>query len=243
MTKTSRFISVLAFALVLAFASAQGFAAADAKASAEEAVHGGTTVPEEATSPEDVAGPAAATPEAENPAHAAETHGEGGLPQLNVHTYPSQIFWLLISFVVLYTAFSKSVLPTIGGVVDARDGMIKGNLDEAQRLKDQAENIRSSYEKNLEIARANAVKAVQDVEAAAKKQAADQADAFRKKADAGIKDAEDRVLISKEKAMGDMKNVAAEVASVAAEKITGVGTDMQKAKAIVDSIAGKAKAA
>jgi hypothetical protein len=43
--------------------------------------------------------------------------------------------------------------------------------------------------------------------------------------------------------MGEMTAVAAEVASLAAEKITGVSADVQKAKAIVDSIAGKAKAA
>lgn len=237
------FISVLALALVLAFAPVQGFAAADATASADEAVHTPTTVPEEATSPNDVAGPAAATPEAEDPAHAAETHGEGGLPQLNIGTYPSQIFWLLVMFAVLYISFSKKVLPTIGGVVEARDTMIKGNLDAAEALKAQAEGIRVSYEKNLEAARANAIKAVQDVEMAAKKKASDQADAFRKKADEGIKDAESRVAAQTEKAMGEMKNVAAEVASVAAEKITGVGTDMQKAKAIVDSIAANKKAA
>lgn len=237
------FILVLAVAaFVLAFAPAQGFAAADAKSSPEDGVHQ-TTVPEEATSPDDVAGPAAATPEAQDPVHAAETYGEGGLPQLNVKTYPSQIFWLLVAFAVLYITFSKSILPTIGGVVDARDTLIKGNLNEAERLRAQAEDTKASYERNLELARANAIKAVQDVEAAAKARAADQADAFRKRADTGIKDAEGRVLAQKDKAMGDMKHVAAEVASIAAEKITGIGTDMQNAKAIVDSIAGKAKAA
>lgn len=240
----SRFAPVLALTLVLALSPVQGFAAADAKASPEEAVNAlATTVPEEATSPDDVAGPAAATDEAEDPIQAAEEHGEGGLPQLNISTYPSQIFWLLVSFAVLYAAFSKSILPTIGGVVDARDGMIKGNLNEAERMRNEAEEVRISYEKNLEAARANAIKAVQDVEIAAKKKAADQAESFRKKADENVKGAESRLDAQKDIVMADMKNVAAEVASIAAEKITGVGADIQKAKAIVDSIADKAKAA
>jgi len=237
-----RFIPVLALALVLAFAPSQGFAAADAKVSPTEAMHP-TTTPEEATSPNDVAGPAAATPEAEDPAHAAETHGEGGLPQLNIGTYPSQIFWLLVMFTVMYVTFSKKILPTIGGVVNARDGMIKGNLEAAERMRQEAENVKASYEKNLDAARAAAVKAVHDVEMVAKKKAADQMDAFRHKADGEMKSAEERVTAQKDKAMGDMANVAAEVASVAAEKITGISTDMQKAKAIVDSIAAKKKAA
>ncbi|PZQ44799.1 MAG: hypothetical protein DI551_09415, partial [Micavibrio aeruginosavorus] len=88
-----------------------------------------------------------------------------------------------------------------------------------------------------------AVKAVQDVEVVAKKKAADQIDLFRKKADLEMKSAEERVLVQKDKSMADMSHVAAEVASLAAEKITGIGTDVQKAKAIVESIAAKPKAA
>jgi len=175
--------------------------------------------------------------------HAAAEQGEGGLPQLNIATYPSQIFWLLVMFTVLYVAFSKSVLPAIGAVVHGRENLIKGNLDEAQRLKEQAENIQIAYEKNLDAAKAQAVQAVQDVEAASKKKATDQVDAFRRKSEGEIKSAETRVLAVKDKAMGEMTHVAAEVASIAAEKITGISGDLQKAKAIVDSIAGKAKAA
>ena len=237
------FIPVLAVAFTLAFAPVQVMAAADPKASAEEAAHQQTTVPESATSPSDVGGPAYDTPEAENPVQAAEEHGQGGLPQLNIGTYPSQIFWLLVMFAVLYITFSKKILPTIGGVVEGRDSLIKGNLDTAQALKDQAAGIQAAYEKNLEQARANAVQAVQDVENAAKKKAGDQIDSFRRKSEGEVKSAEERVLQTKDKAMGEMSHVAAEVASIAAEKITGIGTDMQKAKAIVDSFAVKAKAA
>lgn len=236
------FITVL---FVLAFLPAQTHAAADSKASLEEAIAPAAGEAAPATG----AAVSGETHEgtADSAGHdvAADGHGEesGGLPQLNIGTYPSQIFWLLVSFGVLYIAFSKRVLPSIGGVVDARDSMIKGNLDSAQALKDQAEATKAAYEKNLDAAKAQAVKAVQDVEAAAKKKAADQADTFRRSADEKMKAAEASVNAASAKAIDDMSHVAAEVASVAAEKITGIGTDMQKAKAIVDSIAGKAKAA
>lgn len=220
----------IALCAMLVFAPAIVHAAADATAEAVEDAH-------------NPAGPAFVTPEAENPIEAAEDHGGGGLPQLNVHTYPSQIFWLMVMFVGLYVAFSRAVLPMIGGVVHGRESMIKGNLEEAQKLKEQAEAIQIAYEKNLEAARAKAVQAVQDVEAASKKKASDQIDSFRQKSDKEIGAAEDRVQGAKNKAMGDMTAVAAEVASIAAEKITGIGTDRQKAQAIVETIAGKAKAA
>jgi F-type H+-transporting ATPase subunit b len=175
-------------------------------------------------------------------AHGGE-HKSGGLPQLDFTTYTPQLFWMAIIFLVLFLVMSQKALPDIGSIVEGRRNLIDTNLKAAEGARAQADGIRASYEKNIETARMNAIKAVQDVELAAKKKAADQADAFRKKAEDSIKSAEERVLAQKDKAMGEMKNVAAEVASVAAEKITGVGTDMQKAKAIVDSIAGKAKAA
>lgn len=239
------FLSVLALAFVLAFSPVQAFAAADPKAPSGDAGLVVATVAEDAASSGDhaVEEDGEHAPEADDAAHAGEEHAEGGLPQLNVATYPSQIFWLLLSFAILYTAFSKKILPGIGAVVDSRDAMIKGNLGAAEALRAQAEDVRVSYEKNLESARANAIKAIQDVELAAKQKATDQAETFRKKTDESVKDAELRVGAQKDKALGDMKQVAAEVASIAAEKITGINTDVQKAKAIVDSIADKAKAA
>jgi F-type H+-transporting ATPase subunit b len=246
-------LALTAVLMVLAFIPAKAFAAADAKASpdanmpqheaAQDAAmpEGAVMAPEGA----DAAVEQHGDQQAEGHDAAAAEHGEseGGLPQLNVATYPSQIFWLLVMFTVLYTVFSKSILPTIGSVVNAREGMIKANLDEAQALKDKAETIQLAYEKNLELAKANAAKAVMDVELSAKKKAADQVEQFRKKADADIEAAESRVQGAKDKAMNDMTGVAAEIASMAAEKITGIGTDRQNAQDIVQTIASKAKAA
>src|SRR5688572_18942438 len=98
-------------AMLLTIGSPVVLAAADHAAPTAEP----TTVPESATSTQDPAGPAAATNEADAPHEAAEDHGGGGLPQLRLDTYPSQIFWLLVTFAALYVAFSKMVLPNIGG--------------------------------------------------------------------------------------------------------------------------------
>ncbi len=228
-------LSILAIILLSASMPISAMAAADATTTPEEVI--------EAAHPSDLGGPEFVTSEAENPVEAAEDHEGGGLPQLNISTYPSQIFWLLVIFTVMYLAFAKAVLPTIGAVVDGRDGKIKGDLQEAENFKKQAEAIQAAYEKNLEAARSQAVQAVQDVENAAKKKAADQVEQFRKRAEGDMKSAEDRVSAAKDAAMSDMATVAAEIASVAAEKITGISTDMQNARAVVDSIAGKARAA
>lgn len=232
-----RFLAAIILALMLAIVPVMSYAAADPKAAAEDMP---VTEHEETTASEETADPEAGDAEHAAP---AEEHAKGGLPQLNIGTYPSQIFWLMVMFVVLYAAFSKSVLPAIGSVVHGRENMIKGNLDAAQNLRNQAQAIQVAYEKNIDSAKMKAVQAIQDVENAAKKKANEYIDAFRKKSEDEIKSAEDHVLVVKGKAMAEMSHVAAEVASIAAEKITGVNTDVQKAKAIVDTIANKAKAA
>lgn len=240
---------VIFVAFVLVYAPEQSFAAADSKASANEAVMQETipsTPPEMSENPQAPLAPADSDGgvHGQLEQHAASGHEEsGGLPQLNVATYPSQIFWLLVMFAILYVSFSKSILPAIGSVVNARDSMIKADLDSAQSLKEQAAAIQTAYEKSLEQAKAQASKAVMDVESAAKKKAAEQVEAFRKKADSDVEQAETRVMAAKEKALGQMTSVAAEVASIAAEKITGMNTDRQNAHAIVENIASKAKAA
>lgn len=231
------------FVLALVFSPLQVRAAADAKASVSDTAIETAATPEDAASPSNPTDSAFDTSEAKNPVAAAEDHEAGGLPQLDISTYPSQIFWLLLMFAVLYTVFAARILPSIASVVDGRENMIKGNLDTAEALKNEVDATRIAYEKMLEQARAQAMLAVQDVEAAAKKKAAEQSDAFRARADGDIKSTEQRVESACDKAMSDMTAIVADVASLAAEKITGTATDRQKAQAIVETIAGKAKAA
>jgi F-type H+-transporting ATPase subunit b len=175
---------------------------------------------------------------------AGEEHGKsGGLPQLDFTTYTPQLFWMAIIFLALYVVMAKKALPAIGSTVEGRRDLIDGNLKSAEQMRAEAATIQAAYEKNLEQARAEAMKAVQDVEDAAAKKLAEQTEAFRKKSEAAINAAEDNVSVAKNNAMAQMTGVAAEVASIAAEKITGVSTDRQNAQAIVETIAGKAKAA
>jgi len=178
----------------------------------------------------------------EQPAH-VKPEKEGGLPQLKIETYPSQIFWLLLAFAVMYIAFSRSILPAIGGVIETRDKQINTDLAQAQAFKDQAEKAIQAYEKNLEQARLDATKMIQDIDLAAKTRAAQQTEEFRKKSEHSITEAEHTLNAQVSKAMSEMTGIATEISTLAAQKITGVNADAQKARAIVESITEKAKAA
>ena len=71
-------------------------------------------------------------------AHGAAKTAEAGMPQLDFSTFPNQIFWLLVTLVVIYLVLSRVALPRIGGVLAERKGTITNDLAAAEELKQSA---------------------------------------------------------------------------------------------------------
>ena len=70
---------------------------------------------------------------------ATETQGgeeaATGLPQLDFSTFPNQIFWLVVTLVVIYLILTKVGLPRIAGVLAERQGTITNDIAMAEDLK------------------------------------------------------------------------------------------------------------
>lgn len=91
-------------------------------------------------------------------------HGEvetaTGLPQLDVTTFANQIFWLIITLLVLYWVVAKIALPRIGAVLSDRQGAMTGDLMAAEEFKLKAKEAEAAYDKALADARSEAGKIV-----------------------------------------------------------------------------------
>src|SRR6185436_4047370 len=81
-----------------------------------------------------------------------------GLPQLNAETFAGQLFWLALSLIFLFIVVWRVGAPKIGGVIAARAGRIKGDIDAAADAKRRSEEALAGYEKALADARARALK-------------------------------------------------------------------------------------
>ncbi|GGY50138.1 hypothetical protein GCM10007148_18640 [Parvularcula lutaonensis] len=92
----------------------------------------------------------------------AEGEAEGGLPQLNTETYASQVFWLLLAFIVLYVLMSRVFLPPIGNIIEERRQRIADDFDKAAEFKRQAEEAEAAYKQALADARARASRIAQE---------------------------------------------------------------------------------
>lgn len=99
-------------------------------------------------------------------AHGAEAATEAaGMPQLEFSTFPNQIFWLVVTLVVIYWVLSRIALPRIASVLAERRGAITGDISAAEELRNKAAEAEADYERALAEARAEANRIVEEARA------------------------------------------------------------------------------
>ncbi len=167
---------------------------------------------------------------------ATESTGEAeaavGMPQLDFSTWPNQIFWLLVTLVVIYFVLSRIALPRIGAVLADRKSTITNDLAAAEELKQRAVSAEKAYQDALTTARTEAAKIVAQAKAEIQKDL----DAATALADAeiGAKAAESEKTIA-----GIRDGAAAAVAEVARDVaaelvgVLGAGADANTVAAAV----------
>ena len=79
-----------------------------------------------------------------NTVFAAES---GGMPQLNPEFWISQIFWLIITFGVLFIVLTKVILPKISDNLETRKSQILENIETADKQKEESQKKIDEYEK------------------------------------------------------------------------------------------------
>jgi len=159
------------------------------------------------------------------------------MPQFDPTFFAPQLFWLLVTFVVLYALLSTIAMPKIGAVLDERQRKIDDNLDKAAQLKAEAETAIATYEKALAESRAQAQQILRaNAEALTKQSEARQKELGDKLAEQ-IKAGEARILAAKDQALASVRDIAVEVAKTATQKLTGAALDdSQVASAVANAM-------
>ncbi|MEO0398573.1 MAG: F0F1 ATP synthase subunit B' [Pseudomonadota bacterium] len=157
---------------------------------------------------------------------AAETSASGGLPQMDFSTYPSQFFWLAITFGVLYWLMSSVILPRLGGAIEERRDRIADDLDHAADFKRQAEEAERTYNAALADARAKAQAIAAETRGSVEAEIAEMQTAADAKAAQQIADAEERINAMKQDATAKVREAAGDVAkTIVAQLIDETPTD------------------
>lgn len=171
---------------------------------------------------------------------AAETadQGEssGGMPQLDPSTFGTQLFWLAVTFTLLYLLMSKKVLPAVEGVIDERNDRIQGDLDAAAKLRADAEDLYASYEAQLAAATAKAQETVAVTREKITMANTERSSKLQAELDAKIDKAVAELTAASNKALKGIDEVASEVAIVAVERLIGVKVSVDEARAAAAAV-------
>jgi F-type H+-transporting ATPase subunit b len=158
---------------------------------------------------------------AEPAAHTEAPGGKTAFPPFQTQTFPSQLVWLAISFVLLYVLMAKIALPRIGAIFEERSKRISDDLKAAHDLKEQSDAAHAAYEKALGDARGRA----QGIANGMREQQAAEAEAASKKLEAELHEklaaAEKSIDATRTSAMGNVGSIAKDTASAIVERLIG----------------------
>jgi len=158
------------------------------------------------------------------------------MPQLDPTTFAPQLFWLVVTFVLLYLVMWKIAIPRIGEVLQNRQKRIDSDLEKAGELRKEAECVRRAYEK---LVTDGSNKAQETIRAARQKIAAEalaQHASLTEKLAAQTSEAETRITIAKEQALASIRTVSMEVTQAAASRLMDQKISETEAEAAVSDV-------
>jgi F-type H+-transporting ATPase subunit b len=162
--------------------------------------------------------------------------GHGGFPPFQREHFPSQVVWLVLTFVLLYVLMARVALPRIGSILAERSKRIADDLKTAQDFKEQSEAASAAYEKALADARARA----QSIANATRERQAGEAQQAQKHLEAQLHErlaAADRSIAEKRTAaMANVRSIAADTATAIVERLIGKAPAAQEVAAALGDV-------
>lgn len=166
----------------------------------------------------------------------AAPHG-GAFPPFETHTFLSQLIWLALAFGLLYYLMDKIALPRIQSILHDRANRLSADLDEAQRMKAEADAAGAAYEKSLADAQAKAREIAQGTRNALSSEAETKRKALETQLNEKIAASEATIRARTAEAMGNVRGIASDTASAIVERLTGHAPDQASLDRALDSAA------
>jgi len=161
---------------------------------------------------------------------------EKGMPQLNTEFWTAQIFWLILVFSSLYIVIWKVFLPKIVNSIENRKSRIVGNLNETQKLKENAEKKLNEYNKIIANSKIEAKKIFDENKKKLDKDIAIKKQKFSEEIEKELTIVENEIKNLKKNSLTNIKLIAVDISASILQKMVGSETNTSKIKAVVDEI-------
>jgi F-type H+-transporting ATPase subunit b len=167
------------------------------------------------------------------------TAESGGMPQLNPEFWISQIFWLTITFGILYVVLSKLILPKISANLELRKSQISDNIEAADKQREESESKLKEYDEIISQSKTEAKNIFGQAREKALKDINAKREVLNKQIDEEVKKVEEEINILRLEAPAKINKIAIETSSELIQKLIGAGVNNSSISAIVDDLSRK----
>jgi len=161
---------------------------------------------------------------------------EAGMPQLDPEFWASQIFWLILTFSSLYLIIWKVFLPKITLSIENRKSRVVNDLDEAQKLKENAEKKLNEYNKIIEESKKEAKKIIEDNKKKLDRDIKNKKHKFNDEIEKELMAAEKEIKDLKKSSISNINNIAAETSVEIIKQIINIEVNKSSVSASVDDV-------
>ena len=165
----------------------------------------------------------------------------GGMPQLNPEFWVSQIFWLIITFGILYVVLSKFILPKISSNLELRKSQIQENIETAEKQREMSEVKLKEYDEIILKSKLDAKNIFKNAREKIIKDINLKKETLDKQIDDEISNAEEEIKTLKKDATDKINKIAIETSSDILKKLIGTEINNSSISAIVDDLSKKNK--
>jgi len=160
----------------------------------------------------------------------------GGMPQLNPEFWVSQIFWLILTFGILYMILSKMILPKISANLELRKSQIQENIEAAEKQRESSESKLKEYDEIILKSKLKAKNIYKDAREKALKDINAKKETLDKQINEEINNAEKEIEILRKSAPEKINKIAIETSSELVKKLIGAEVNNSSISAIVDDL-------
>ena len=164
------------------------------------------------------------------------TAESGGMPQLNPEFWISQIFWLTLTFGILYIVLSKLILPKISANLELRKSQIQENVEAADKQRESSESKLKEYDNIILKSKLEAKNIFKDAREKIIKDINSKKETLDKQIDVEIQKAEKEIDLLRKSAPEKINKIAIETSSELVKKLIGADINNSSISAIVDDL-------
>ena len=159
-----------------------------------------------------------------------------GLPQLDFNTYPSLIFWSIISLIIGYFLMAYIVTPQIKSIINLRETNIQNDLIKAKTSNEESEKIKNEVLSNQEEIKLSSQTLINDALLETKKLLEESEKKISEKMELRISKAEQKINETKDNVITEILNNTEDLSISIIEKFTNIKPIINDIKKTIDTV-------